>query len=115
MRYYDADDQSTNRMPTEPDKHDLLGFPGVEAEDHPKRYIRRLWLVADNDRKPIPKFLDKEVVELAQHVNKVVNTFTQDKDKRDEELHGGAFLEKDALHILGYLGIGRRIWAKVPG
>jgi hypothetical protein len=28
MKYY-ADDQSTNRMPTEPDKHDLLGFPGV--------------------------------------------------------------------------------------
>ncbi|KAF1828136.1 hypothetical protein BDW02DRAFT_652237 [Decorospora gaudefroyi] len=72
MKYY-ADDQSTNRMPTEPDKHDLLGFPGVEVED-PKWYIRRLWLVADNDRKPFPKFLDKEVVELAKHVNKVVNT-----------------------------------------
>jgi hypothetical protein len=33
--------------------------------------------VTDNDRKPFPKFLDKEVVELAQHVNKVVNTFVQ--------------------------------------
>jgi hypothetical protein len=68
-----------------------------------------------NDRKPFPKFLDKEVVELAQHVNKVVNTFVQHEDKRDEELRGGAFLEKDALHILGYLGFGWRIWGEGSG
>jgi hypothetical protein len=49
--------QNTDRMPTEPDKHYLLGFPGVEAE-HPKSYIRKLWLVAEDDRKPFPKFLD---------------------------------------------------------
>jgi hypothetical protein len=109
-----AHNQSADTMPTEPDKHDLLGFPGVEAED-PKWYIRRLWLVAENDRKPFPKFLDKEVVQLAQHVNKVVNTFVQHEDKRDEELRGGAFLEKDALHILGYLGFGWRIWGESSG
>jgi hypothetical protein len=113
MKYY-AYNQSTDRMPTEPDKHDLLGFPGVEAEDA-KWYIRRLWLVADNDRKLFPKFLDKEVAELAKHVNKVVNMFVQHEDKRDEELRCGAFLEKDALHILGYLGFGRRIWGEGSG
>jgi hypothetical protein len=91
IKYY-AYDQSADRMPTEPGKHYLLGFLGVEAGD-PKWYFQRLWLVAENDRKPFPKFLDNEVVGLAQHVNKVVNTFAQDEDKRDEELRGGAFLE----------------------
>ena len=47
--------RNTDSMPTEPEKHYLLGFPGVEAEDA-KLYIRRLWLVAGDDRKPYPKF-----------------------------------------------------------
>jgi hypothetical protein len=75
----------------------------------------RLWLVADNDRKPFPKFLEKEGVELAKHVNKVVNTFVQHEDKRDEELRGGAFLEKDTLHIVDYLSFGQRIWGEGSG
>jgi hypothetical protein len=83
-----AHNQGTDRMPTEPEKHYLLGFPGVEAE-HRKLYIRRLWLVADNDRKAFPKFLDKDVEELAKQVNKVVNTFVRNEDKRHEELCGG--------------------------
>jgi hypothetical protein len=101
-------------MPTEPEKHYLLGFPGVEAE-HPKLYIRRLWLVADNDRKAFPKFLDKDVEELAKQVNKVVNTFVRNEDKRHEELCGGAFLEKDASRILNDLGFGSRIWGEGSG
>ena len=48
-------------------------------------------------------------------MNKVVNTFAQDEEKRDEELRGGAFLEKDALHILGYLGFGWHIWGEGSG
>jgi hypothetical protein len=44
----------------------------------------------------------------------VVNTFVQHEDKRDEELRG-AFLEKDTLHVLGYLGFGRRIWGEGSG
>ncbi|KAH7394838.1 hypothetical protein BKA66DRAFT_285924 [Pyrenochaeta sp. MPI-SDFR-AT-0127] len=110
MKYYQHD-QSTDRMPTEPEKHYLLGFPGVEAE-HPKWYIRRLWLVAEDDRIPFPKFLDKDVRELAEHVNKVVNTFVKDEDKRHEELCGGVFLEKDAVRILNYQGFGLRIWGE---
>jgi hypothetical protein len=106
--------QSTDKMPTEPDKRDLLGFTDVEAE-HPKWYIRRLWLVAENDRKPFPKFLDKYVEELAKHVNKEVNTFVKHEDKRYEELCGGAFLEKDALRILNDLGFGSRIWGEGSG
>jgi hypothetical protein len=101
-------------MPTEPGKHDLFGFPGVEAE-HPKQYIRRLWLVATNDRIAFPKFLDQTVCELAERVNKVVNTFVEDKDKRDEELRGGAFLQEDAVRILENERFGARIWGEGSG
>lgn len=52
-----ARNQSAKNMPAEPDKHNLLGFSDVEAE-HPKSYIRMLWLVAENDRVEYPKFLD---------------------------------------------------------
>ncbi|KAI5368421.1 hypothetical protein J4E82_010785 [Alternaria postmessia] len=105
---------STNKMPTEPEKRGLLGFTDVEAE-HPKWYIRRLWLVAENDRKPFPMFLDPQVQELATQVNRVVNTFVKDEDMRHEELCGGAFLEKDAAHILNELGFGQRIWGDGSG
>lgn len=112
-KYYEHN-QTTDKMPTEPDKHDLLGFPGVEAE-HPRWYIRRLWLVAENDRNTFPRFLDKDVQELAKHVNKVVNGFTKHEDRRYEELSGGAFLEKDASRILNDLGFGSRIWGEGSG
>jgi hypothetical protein len=107
-------DQSTDKMPTEPDKRDLLGFKDVEAE-HPKWYIRRLWLVAENDRKPFPMFLDPQAQELATQVNRVVNTLVKHEDKRYDELCGGAFLEKDAAHILDDLGFGSRIWGEGSG
>jgi hypothetical protein len=45
-------------------------------------------------------------------VNKVVNTFVKDEDKRHAELCGGAFLEKHVLCILNYLGFGWRIWGE---
>jgi hypothetical protein len=38
----------------------------------------------------------------------------QHEDKRDEELRG-AFLEKDTLHVLAYLGFGQRIWGEGSG
>jgi hypothetical protein len=66
IKYYIYPD----RMPTEPDKHYLLAFPDVVAEDHPKRYIRRLWLVALNYDRMYPQFLDPIVSDLATHVNK---------------------------------------------
>ncbi|KAL5399460.1 hypothetical protein PMIN03_012676 [Paraphaeosphaeria minitans] len=110
MKYYEHHPET---MPTEPDKHDLLGFPRVEAE-HPKRYIRRLWLVAEDDRIPFPKFLDEGVRELAVLVNKVVNTVVKDEDKRHEELSGDSFLEKDAARILDDKGFGWRIWGQHP-
>ena len=113
MKFY-AHTQSTENMPTEPDKYDLLGFPGIQAEHH-KKYIRALWLVAENDRKPHPNFLDSDVAELAKHVNKVVNMFAKDENKRYEELNGGAFLKKEAVHILEELGFGERIWGEHTG
>ncbi|KAI5361083.1 hypothetical protein J4E82_011744, partial [Alternaria postmessia] len=106
--------KNKDKMPTEPEKRGLLGFTDVEAE-HPKLYIRRLWLVAENDRKPFPVFLDPQVQELATQVNEVVNTFVKDEDMRHEELCGGAFLEKDAAHILDDLGFGSRIWGDGSG
>ncbi|OWY42294.1 stomatin family protein [Alternaria alternata] len=113
IKHYEHD-QSTYEMPNEPEKRDLLGFTDVEAE-HPKWYIRRLWLVAENDRKPFPVFLNPQVQELATQVNKVVNRFVKDEDMRHEELCGGAFLKKDAVHILDELGFGSRIWGDGSG
>jgi hypothetical protein len=106
--------QNTARMPTDPDKHDLLGFPGLEAED-PKRYIQKLFLVAEKYGLQYPKFFDGEVQELARHVNRVVNMFVKDENKRHAELDSGAFLEKDAVRILTFEGFGRRIWGGDPG
>jgi hypothetical protein len=108
MKYYE---RTPDSMPTEPDKYDLLGFPGVKAE-HRKCYIRRLWLVAEDDRKEFPKFLDNDVCKLAVHVNKVVNAVVKDADKRHEELCSDSFLEKDAAHILDDKGFERCIWGK---
>jgi hypothetical protein len=113
IKHYE-NDQSTDRMPTEPDKHDLLGFNGVKAED-PKWYIRRLWLVAENDRKPFPKFLDNDVQKLATHVNNVVNEFAKHEGLPAEKVCGGAFLEEEASYILDYRGFGWRIWSKDNG
>jgi hypothetical protein len=110
IKHYKNDPE---RRPAAPDKHDLLGFPGVEAE-HPKCYIRRLWLAAEDDRIPFPKFLDKDVCELASLVNKVVNTVAKDENKRYEELSGDAFLQKDAANILDNKGFGWRIWGDHP-
>ena len=110
MKYYK---HNPDRMPTEPDKHDLLGFPGVEAEHH-KCYIRRLWLAAEDDRIPYPKFLDKNVQDLALRINQVVNALTKAEDKLGEELSGDAFLEKDAARILDDEGFGGRIWGPHP-
>jgi hypothetical protein len=109
-KYYEHD-QSTDRMPTEPNKYDLLGFPGVVPEQ-PKWYIRRLWLPAENDRIAFPKFLDPIVQELGKRVNKLVNTLVEDDNKRHNELNSGAFLKKDALHILQGLGFGPLIWGE---
>jgi hypothetical protein len=50
-------------MPTEPDKHDLLGFPGVKAEET-RQYIRRLWLATEDDRKDFPNFWTKTSASL---------------------------------------------------
>ncbi|KAF2022575.1 hypothetical protein EK21DRAFT_95599 [Setomelanomma holmii] len=83
--------------------------------EHPKWYIRRLWLVAEDDRVRFPKFLNKDLLELAGHVNKVVNTFVRDEDKRHEELCGDAFLEKDASRIMSDLGFGRGILGEGSG
>jgi hypothetical protein len=52
---------------------------------------------------------DPGVVELADCVNKVVNTFVKNEDKRHKELCDGAFLKRDAVHILHFLGFGLRI------
>jgi hypothetical protein len=106
MKHYE---RTLDSMPTEIDKHDLLGFLGVEAEHH-KCYIRRLWLVADDDCKEFPKFVDNNVCKLAVLVKVVVNAVVKDADKRYEELCSDSFLEKDAAHILDDKGFGQRIW-----
>jgi hypothetical protein len=101
-------------MGVEPSKHDLLGFPGVGAE-HPKIYIRQLWLVADNDRVPCPQFLDTNVCDLAKEVNKVVNTYVANEEKLHKGLCGSEFLKEDVEDILNSRGLGPRIWGENSG
>lgn len=113
MKYY-AQNQSTENMPTEPDKHDLLGFTNIEAE-HPRWYMRRLWLVAENDRVEHPKFLDSEVLELEKEAKKVIKKYVKNEHERYEESGGDAFLKKEAVHILKELRFGQRIWGEDSG
>lgn len=103
-------EESSEDMATAPDKHDLLGFPGTDLE-HPKHYTRKLWLVAEDDRKLYPKFIDEEVIKLASHVNTVVNTYVKEEEKRS----GDDFLKQEAVHILKTLGFGQRIWGDGSG
>jgi hypothetical protein len=105
-------DKSVDHMPTDPAKHFLLGFPGVEAKE-PKYYIRDLWLVTENDRTQYPKFTDSIVRKFADHINLVVRTLVKDDEKRHEELNSDAFLEADAKRILVDEKFGSRIWGKM--
>jgi hypothetical protein len=95
-------------MPIMPDERDLLGLPGVKAEQ-PKIYLRRLWLPAENDRVTYLKFHDTDIAEMTKHAYKVINDFSKCDEKMHEELQSGSFLEKDAEHILEGRGYGRRI------
>jgi hypothetical protein len=52
------------------------------SESQTLTWRRRLRLVADDDGKAFPKFLDKHVLELATHVPKVVTTFVKDEEGR---------------------------------
>jgi hypothetical protein len=101
-------DHNTERMPIMPDERDLLGLPGVKAEQ-PKIYLRRLWLPAENDRVTYLKFHDTDIAEMTKHAYKVINDFSKCDEKMHEELQSGSFLEKDAEHILEGRGYGRRI------
>ena len=113
MKYY-AQKQIAENMPAEPDKHDLLGFPNIEAE-HPKWYIRKLWLVAENDRVEYPKSLDSNVLGLEKEAKKVIKKYVKNEHERYKELCGGAFLKKEAVHILKKLRFGQRIWGEDSG
>jgi hypothetical protein len=108
------DKMSAENLSADPNEHDLLGFPGVKAE-HPKIYLRRLWLPAENDRTTYPRFYDTTINEMAQLANRVVNSLTNDAARRNEELQGGAFLESEANWILEVKRYGSRIWGEDYG
>ncbi|KAF3036746.1 hypothetical protein E8E11_005759 [Didymella keratinophila] len=91
---------SAENLSTDPNEHDLLGFPGVKA-GHPKTYLRRLWLPAENDRITYPRFYDTTINDMAKHANGVVNDLANDAARRNEELQGGAFLESEANRARG--------------
>ncbi|KAF3032318.1 hypothetical protein E8E12_001862 [Didymella heteroderae] len=90
---------SAENLSAHPNEHDLLGFPGVKAE-HPKVYLRRLWLPAENDRTTYPKFHDTNIIEMATLASKVVNGLAKDTTKLHEQLQGCAFLKAEANWIL---------------
>lgn len=85
-------EHTAESMSTDPNKHDPLEYPGVKSE-HPKTYMRRLWLVADNDRMLNPKFRIIDAIELCKHTNNVRNA-----EKLHEELSCNALLEAYAEH-----------------
>ncbi|KAL1640738.1 hypothetical protein SLS61_010227 [Didymella pomorum] len=101
-------------MSINPDKHDLLGFPGVKAEQS-KIYLRRLWLPAENDRTTYPKFHDTDITEMARLAYKVINNLAKCNENFHKELQTGNFLRKDAERILEGRGYGRRIWGEDYG
>lgn len=105
---------SAENLSADPNEHDLLGFPGVKAE-HPKIYLRRLWLPAENDRTTYPRFYDTTIIDMAKLASRVVNNLANDAARRNEELQGGAFLECEANRILEVKGYGRRIWGEDCG
>jgi hypothetical protein len=107
-------DQGTAKMLTDPSEHDLLGFPGIKAE-HPKFYLRRLWLPAENDRALYPRFYDTDISEVAILVNRVINDLAKQDERLHAELQGNAFLEVDADRILEGNGYGLRIWGDECG
>lgn len=97
-----------------PNEHDLLGFPSVKAE-HPKVYLRRLWLPAENDRTTYPKFHDTNIIEMATLASEVANGLAKDTTKLHEQLEGCAFLKAEADWILEERGYGRRVWGEDCG
>lgn len=99
-------------MPTEPDKHDLLGFPNTEAEHH-KVYIRRLGLVAEKPNGLYPRFLNENVQEFAGCLYKVGNRYLKDKDKLHEKLHGDAFSRRKLFIYSKTKALGSVYGAKV--
>jgi hypothetical protein len=101
-------------MSTNPDEHDLLGFPGVKAEQS-KIYLRRLWLPAENDRATYPKFHDTDIAEMARLAYKVINNLAKCNERFHEELQTGSFLKTDAERILEGRGYGHRIWGEDYG
>ncbi|KAF3027582.1 hypothetical protein E8E11_000011, partial [Didymella keratinophila] len=108
------DNVSAEEMPAGPNERDLLGFPGVDAE-HPKVYLRRLWLPAENDRTTYPKFYDTDIIEMAKLASRVVNSLANNVKKLHEQLQDGAFLKAEANRILEVKGYGRRIWGEDCG
>ncbi|KAF1364338.1 hypothetical protein EJ07DRAFT_151628 [Lizonia empirigonia] len=73
-------------------RHDLLGFPGAEAE-HPKVYHRRLWLPAENDRTSYPKFHGTDVIEMVKLAIQVINSLANNAVKLYKQHQGSAFLK----------------------
>ena len=105
---------SVENLSADPNEHDLLGFPGIKAE-HPKIYLRRLWLPAENDRTIYPRFHDTTIGEMAQLASRVINSLAKDAARRNKELQGGAFLESEAIRILEVERYGIRIWGEDYG
>jgi hypothetical protein len=106
--------QKTKTLPTPPEMHDLIGFPGVEAE-HPKKYIRKLWLAAEHYRTQQPPFFAANAIKLQHRVSEVVNRLKNNEDQRQEELAKEDFLKDEANRILVDEGYGPIIWGPKYG
>jgi hypothetical protein len=108
--------QKTKTLPAPPEMHDLIGFPGVEAE-HPKKYIRKLWLAAEHYRTQQPPLYAANAIKLQRRVSEVVNRLKNNEDQRQEELAKPEFLKDVADSILldEGEGYGHIIWGQDYG
>jgi len=104
-----TEQMKAGNIPTEPSRHYLLDFPGLEAE-HSKVYIRRLWLVSENHRVNRPQFLDDNANELRVRCGRAVRALAINAEALHNELVNGHFLEAAARRILVKEGYGSRIW-----
>ncbi|KAH7062776.1 hypothetical protein BKA63DRAFT_573068 [Paraphoma chrysanthemicola] len=99
-------------LPSGPDKHDLLGFPGVDAE-HSSFYLREVFLHDDN-RTTICASLAQHIYNFEGHMDTLVNMLVEDADKLNLELDRRPFLRTAIANVLDDKGFGQLIWGQRP-
>ncbi|KAH7067056.1 hypothetical protein FB567DRAFT_599660 [Paraphoma chrysanthemicola] len=99
-------------LPSDPDEHDLLGFPGVDGKP-PSFYLRKLSLDPDSCT-TICESLANDIDKFVGHLDQLVNTLAEDTEKLDRELAHTSFLQLAISGVLDKRGFGKLIWGRQP-